>query len=304
MIARRGRAALTRHFGLALAGLSTPLWIGFFIDEAPVLFFVMLIAAPLGVLGLGRAFDACRVAHVVELDASGLHIAWGTRVFAMPWLARHDREIPWSALQSVRIHTVLIGGLATTNLCITTAGDTLEVPDDRFDRSAYLIQRDILDFVERGRPRAAPSAIANRMRERFAEPQCRARSPWGMSGASIFFLPFIAYPVWLAIAYPSWWTHGFAAAAVGLYGWLAMLGWRNWWQQRVLCLGPDGLAVGPSEARSRLIRWDEVRLVRRETTNGKLDAIDIVEHDGTRTSLRHDYGYGLTLLARLVDPHR
>ena len=303
VIARRGRRALAWHVTRALAGLSTPAWVVVYLDDVPVLFLLMLLAVPLGVLDLGRAIHACFIAHTIELDERGLHVAWGSRVFAMPWLRRRDREVAWSTVRGVRVHTVSINGLTRTNLVVALDGESLEIPDDRFDRSAHLIQRAILDFVDLGRERPSASAAAERMRERFATPQRRVRSIWGLVGVGAFFGALVAYPLWLAIAAPAWGLRAFGGAAVVVFAWIVVLCAASWWRQRVLCLGPEGFSIGPADGRSRLVRWDDIHMVRRETTNGELVAIDVVEHDGTHTLLRHDYGFGLRVLARLVDPH-
>lgn len=303
VLARRGRAATAWRLALALAGLATPIPVVLWLDRVPALFVLMLMGVPLGLLELGRTVHARFVSHVIEIDDAGLHFAWGTRVLAMPWLARHDRELTWSSLRAVRVHTTSVNGWSSTTLVITTEGETFEVPDDRFDRSADLIQRDILDFVERTRERPTPGEAAARMRERFPTRELRVRPPWPPIGACAFFVPFIGFPVWLASESPGTVTRLFAAFAVLVFGWCIVIAWSSWWSARVLCLGPEGLAIGPSEARARLVRWDEIQLVRREITNGKLEALDIVEHDGTHTAVRHHYGYGFEVLARMLDPH-
>jgi hypothetical protein len=304
VIARRSNGALAFFLVLSLVGLATPWMAMEWGEDVPAMFVLALVAVPAGLLGFGRSMHAWFLPHSIEVDANGLRFAWADKVTAMPYLTRRDCELPWSDLRSVRTHTFSVNGWSTTELIVSTADSSFSVPDDHFDRSAHLIQRDILDFLDglRERPVGASSAFARYCRERFATPVRLVASPWGMIGGAVFFAPFIAFPVWLAWVTPGWLTYGFAVMAVGLFGWLTILGVVQWLRDRVLLLRPDGLSVGRSEAQMRLIPWDDIRLVRRDVTNGKTEGIEIVQQDGTRTTLRLNYGRKLDEIAQMIDP--
>jgi hypothetical protein len=304
VIARRSNGALAFHLLLSLLGLATPVAAMVWGEQVSALFVLPFLAVPAGLLGLGRSIHAWSLPHSIELDANGLRFAWADNVTARPCLLRRDCELQWSELRGVRTDTFSVNGLSTTKLVVSTSDTTFEVPDDRFDRSAHLIQRDILDFIDlvRERPVGASSEFARRCRERFATPEHLVAKPWGVIAGAAFFLPFIAFPVWLAWGIPSWFTAGFAMLAVCIFGGLTVTGLTQWLRDRVLMLRSDGLAVGRNEAHARLIPWDQIRTVRRDVTNGKTDGIEIVQQDGTRTTLRLNYGRELDDIARMIDP--
>jgi hypothetical protein len=302
VIARRSSTALVFHLAMSLLGLATPLAAMRWGNEVPALYVLAFVAVPTGFVGLGRSVHAWFLPHSIEIDANGMRFAWADKVTAVPWLRRRDCEVAWSDLTGVRTHTFSVNGLSSTELVVSTTDGGFSMPDDRFDRSAHLIQRDILDFLDlqRERPVGASSAFAQRCRERFATPERLVAKPWGVIGAAAFFVPFIGFPVYMAAVTPFWLTYGLAAAAVCLFGGLMLMGATQWLGARVLVLRSDGVAIGRNEARARLIAWDQIRTVRRDVVNGKTEGIEIVEQDGTRTTLRFNYGLRLDELANRI----
>jgi hypothetical protein len=304
VIARRGNAALGVHLVLAVLGLLTPFAAARWGDRTPALFVLALVACPTGLFALGRTVHAFWLPHRIELDELGMRFVWADKVTALPWLARRDRSVAWSSLRGIQTHTVSVNGLATTTLVVTTDEGGFEVPDDRFDRGAYLVQREILDHLDRTRERPVGlgSAFAQRCRERYATALVMRTSPWPLIGAGAFFCALVGAMVAMAILVPFWLTYALAAVPAASFGALMFYGTRAWWRTRVLVLRADGIAIGPNELRARLIPWDDVRTVRRERTNGKTDAIEIVQESGERTSLRFAYPMGHDALARAIDP--
>lgn len=304
VIARRSSAAVVFHLVLSLLGLATPVAAMVWGKEVPALYVLAFVAVPAGFVGLGRSVHAWYLPHSIELDANGMRFAWADKVTAVPWLRRRDCEVPWSGLTGVRTHSFSVNGVSSTELVVSTTDGTFSVPDDRFDRSAHLIQRDILDFLDlrRERPVGASSAFVQRCRERFATPERLVAKPWGVIGSAALFVPFIVFPVWMAGVTPFWLTYGFAALAVFLFGGLTLMGLTQWLGDRVLVLRSDGMAIGRNEARARLIPWDQISIVRRDVVNGKTESIEIVTQDGTRTTLRLNYGLRLDELASRIDP--
>jgi hypothetical protein len=304
VIARRSSAAVVFHLLLSLLGMATPVAAMLWGNDTPALYVLAFVAVPAGFVGLGRSVHAWFLPHAIELDANGMRFAWADKVTAVPWLRRRDCEVQWSDLTGVRTHTFSVNGISSTTLIVSTTSGSFELPDDRFDRSAHLIQRDILDFLDlhRERPAGAGSAFVQRCRERFATPERLLARPWGVLGSAAFFVPFIVFPVWMASVTPFWLTWGLATAAVCLFGGLTLMGFTQWLGDRVLVLRADGLAIGRNEARARLILWDQIRTVRRDVINGKTEGVEIVEQDGTRTTLRFNYGLRLDELANRIDP--
>jgi len=304
VLARRSAGALAWRLVLAVAGVLTPGAAWRWGAEVPSLFVLAMVGFPTGLLWLGRGVHAWFVPQQIELDDDGIRFAWADTATLLPWMERHDREVRWAELRGVRTSTVSVNGLSLSSLVVTTADGSFEIPDRGFDRSADLVQRDILDFIARARERpvGAATAYVRRMQERYATPERLVARPWKLLGACAFFLPFIGFPCWMAWSTPFWLTYGFAAVAVGLFGWLIVLGIVGWVRDRVVVLRTDGLAIGSSEASARIIPWDEIRIVRRDVTNGKTEGIEIVQEDGTRTTLRLDYGRSLDALARAIDP--
>ncbi len=240
---------------LSLVGVATPLAAKQWGEDVPALFVLVVLAVPMGLLHLARTLHAWVVPHSIEIDSNGLRFAWADKITALPWLRRRDFELAWSDLRGIRTHTVSVNGIADNELVVETMDGSISVPDDRFDRSAHLIQRDILDFLDlqRERPAGASSEFARRCRERFATPERMVAKHWGVVGAAAFFLPFIVFPVWFATVTPFWLTYAFAALAVLLFGGLTVTGFTDWLASRLLVLRPDGLGIGPSDARLRLI---------------------------------------------------
>lgn len=304
VIARRSSSALAFWLALSLVGVATPLAAKQWGDDVPALFVLMFLAVPMGLLHLGRTLHAWVLPHSIEIDANGLRFAWAEKITALPWLRRRDCELAWSDLQGLRTHTVSVNGIADTELVVETIDGSISIPDDRFDRSAHLIQRDILDFLalQRERPAGASTEFARRCRERFATPERMVAKHWGVVGAAAFFLPFIVFPVWFATVTPFWLTYGFAVLAVFLFGGLTLMGFRDWLSDRILVLRSDGLGIGRSDARLRMIAWEDIRLVRRDVVNGKTESVEIVVQDGTRVTVRQNYGRSLDEIARMLDP--
>jgi hypothetical protein len=304
VIARRSNGALAFHLLLSLLGLATPVAVMKWGEDVPALFVLAFLAVPTGLLGFGRTVHAWFLPHSIELDQNGMRFAWAEKITAMPCLRARDCELSWSELSGIRTHTFSVNGISSTELIVSTTNGTVSVPDDHFDRSAHLIQRDILDFLDlqRERPVGASSEFARRCRERFATPERLVAKPWGVIGSTLLFAPFIAFPIWLADATPFWLTYGLAALSAGIFGWLIVSGLTQWLRDRMLVLRSDGLGIGRSEARLRLIPWDEIRLVRRDLVNGKIESIEVVVQDGTRTTLRQNYGRTLDDIAGVIDP--
>jgi hypothetical protein len=304
VIAQRSSGALMFYLVLSLLGLAMP-WVALkWGREVPALFVLAFVAVPAGFMGLGRSLHAYFLPHSIAVDENGLHCAWADTIFGLPWLRRRDRELPWSELTGVRTHSISINGASSTELVVSTTNGTFSVPDDRFDRSAHMIQRDILDFLDRRRERpiGARGAFVQQSRERFATPERLIAKPWGVIGSAALFLPFIVFPVWLAWELQAWFTSGFAVLAVGIFGSLTVMGVTQWLDGRVLVLRSDGLAIGRNEAAARLIPWHDIHTVRRVVTNGNVEAIEIVQQDGTHVNLRLNYGLELEDIARMIDP--
>ncbi|HLT38236.1 MAG TPA: hypothetical protein VK034_18250 [Enhygromyxa sp.] len=299
VIARRSGSNLAFHLLLALVGLATPLIANNWAAEHPSLYVLAFVAFPMGLLELGRGIHTCFVPHAVELDTRGLRFAWADKITCLPWMRRQDREVPWSQLRRVETHTVTINGWSTNSLIVTTEQGSFSVPDSAFDQSAAAIQREILDHIDRAheRPPGSTSAFVQARRERFAEPLRLTASPKQAILAAVFLLAGGGFCVWLAIAVPFWLTYGFAGVSLITFGGLTVHTLRSWWTDRILELGPDALTIG-----SRRIPWHAIRTVRRVVTNGQVTGVEIVQEDGSRVTLQHDYGRPLDELARLIEP--
>lgn len=306
MIAQRSRGAVAFQLALAVAGLLTPFMARKWGEGTPSLLVLAMVATPVAVVWFGRSVHAWFLPQRIELDEAGLRFAWADAVTLMPWMQRHDREVAWSELRGVRTSTLSVNGVSSTSLVVVTADGSFEIPDRGFDRSAHTMQCDILDFVARAqeRPVAAATAYARHMAERHATPERLVASARGPVVCLCLFLPFIGFMDWLAYETPFWLTYGLAALTTGLFGWMIVLAFTTWHRDRLLVLRADGLALGPSDDRLRVIPWDRIRIVRREQTNGTTDGIEIVDEDGARTNLRGVYGRSLDALALAIDPER
>ena len=304
VIARRGNGALVFLLTLSLLGLATPVIAKVWAEEMPAMVVLMLIAFPMGLVGFGRSVHAWFLPHSIEIDANGLRFAWAEKITALPWLRRRDCELSWADLRGIRTNTFSVNGYSTTELVITTSDGSFEVPMERFDRSAELIQRDILDFIElsRERPVGATSAYAQRQRQRFATPVRLVAKPWVTIGTAALFLPLNAFMVYMAWAAPDAFTYGLAVVATVLFGGITVSSFSIWLNNRVLVLGPHGLALGRNEAQARRVPWEDIRTVRRTATNGTTSGIEIVLQDGSHVTLRFNYDFRLDEIAFMLGP--
>lgn len=299
VIARRSRSDLIFYMLLALAGLATPVLAAGWGDHYPALYVLAFVAVPAGLFALARNLHAWFVPHSIELDQRGLHFAWADEVRYLPWMRRQDREVPWAELRGVETHELSINGWSTTSLIVTTSAGSFAVPDARFDRPAAVVQREILDYLDRTRERpvGSTSAFVQACRERFATPLRLIASRKHVIAAAGFLLVFGGGFVFLAVVVPFWLTYGFAASGLLLFGGLTVNAQLDWSRNGTLELGPDALTIG-----SRKLAWETIRSVRRTVTNGQTDGVEILLADGERVSLHLDYGRSYDELAHAIDP--
>ena len=235
------------------------------------------VAAGLAVLALLLAFVSVRniraliVPPELLLTPDGFRVvSWdpGLMDLLLPYYRTVERTVAWSDLLDTLVYTHRVNGVVTLQELRVTTRSHGKFSFGRvvFSPSVQSIQRTMLDYVDEcfRAPRRAAARLPEFQRRRWAEPLVLPGHP--IHGLVIAGGWILAVAVTLAAALTAFghehdWMGFVAFVALVVAAGLT----RSWWRAtrcRYLALGQSGLAVGPDEARSRVIPWEQIRFVR------------------------------------------
>ncbi|PRP92960.1 hypothetical protein ENSA5_46280 [Enhygromyxa salina] len=291
----------TLHLGSALAVLSVCGWALTTALGGEFAWAIGLLMGP-ALLDLVRTAHELSLRHRVLVDSRGVELEWAEPAPWRPWMRQRSEAIAWNKLHSVRSSTFD----NTTRLTLHRAdGPSVEIGHGVYDVDAHMLQRLLLDERDERieAPRRLAADVAGFCRERFATPVTLELRP--AVGPRV--IGSILAAVTLAGAAIIGFTIGGLAHAVVTAPGVLLAGFltHSVWTEsnpRVIQLGREGLAHGPSHERLELLPWTEIRFARPAIVNREVVSVRIATHSGRDIVLTGDYGVPLDELAAMISP--
>jgi hypothetical protein len=304
-VAGPNRLRTAWHFLLLFGLLGVAAWL----TTVSISRWIPTLLAAVAIGDLVRTVHEAMLPHRITADARGLELVWAQKASWRPWMRRRSVAIAWDELLGVRLQSLSVNGLETTDIHLDRkTGPTLTIPHGTFAPGAAAIQQAILD--ERDDRIEAPlreaADVAGFCSDAFAEPRTlrlRIRywaraigTLFGMllSGGSLAVATSIggsSIVVHLALTLP-----GLLAGVFLLYAVWTVVG------PRVLRLSAEGLAHGRNEARLELVPWSRIRFARPTVLNGTVIGVRVAIRGGRDLALAGDYGLPLMELAAMIAP--